>query len=160
MTLAIANFEELCKGLSEIAGATPPALTPDDQGIIAFSVHLHEVAVSVAHAPQSAPGCAFVLIEFGEVPKDREQAAWTALLDANFLMMGESAPCFSRNPATGQVLLQYAYPFDKATALDLYQGIVKMVDIARRWREDHFLDTDALAGQPERGEPVNAADFI
>ena len=32
--------------------------------------------------------------------------------------------------------------------------------IAQRWREDHFLDTDALAGRPERADPVNAADFI
>lgn len=158
--MAIANFDELCKGLSEIAGVTPPPLEADKQGIIAFSVHLHEVAVSVAHAPQSSPGCAFVLIEFGKVPEGRELAAWTALLDANFLMMGESAPCFSRNPATGQVLLQYAYPFDRATALDLYQGIVKMVDIARRWREDHFLDTTSLAAQPERTEHMTAADFI
>lgn len=158
--MAIANFDELCKGLSEIAGVTPPALEADEQGIIAFSVHLHDVAVSVAHAPQSSPGCAFVLIEFGEVPKDSEIAAWTALLDANFLMMGESAPCFSRNPATGQVLLQYAYPFDTATALDLYQGIVKMVDIARRWREDHFLDSASLAAQSGGSEHISAADFI
>lgn len=158
--MAIANFDELCKGLSEIAGVTPPALEPDEQGITAFSVHLHDVAVTVAHAPQSSPDCAFVLIEFGEVPRDRDLAVWTALLDANFLMMGESAPCFSRNPATGQVLLQYVYPFDTATALDLYQGIVKMVDIARRWREDHFLDTENLAAQSGRGEHIIAADFI
>ncbi len=158
--MTIANFDELCKGLSEIAGVTAPALTPDEQGIIAFSVHLHEVAVSVAHAPQSSPHCAFVVIEFGDIPQDRALAAWTALLDANFLMMGESAPCFSRNPATGQVLLQYAYPFDTATALDLYQGIVKMTDIAQRWRDDHFLDAANLAGQPGRSEAVSAADFI
>ncbi len=156
--MAVANFTQLCEAFCEIAGVAPPALEPDEHGVTAFTASLNDVAVSVAHAPESNRDCAFVLVEFGPAPADREQEAMTALMEANFLMLGEYSPAFSRNPANGDVVLQYAYPFANATALQLYQSVVEMTDLALRWRSDHFLD-----GAPEpatsTASPLSAADF-
>lgn len=157
--MAIANFEELCKGMCEVAGVEAPELSADEQGVLAFTVQLHDVSVTVAHAQETSPGCAYVLIEFGEPPADRELAAWLALMDANFLMLGDNAPTFSRNPANGQVILQYAYPFEQATALGLYQGILRMVEIAGQWRQDYFLQDDDATPGTRLHEAVSAADF-
>ena len=132
--MAVANFEELCKGYCEIAGFPAPSLAPDAHGIEAFHLRLRDVAVTVGHEPAKALERAFVVIEFGPVPKDREEDAWPALLDANFLMLRDGMPIFSRNPVNGDVLLQMSCAFSRVTALELVQLVDAFVGVAIDWR--------------------------
>jgi hypothetical protein len=143
--MAIADFQELCKGICEVAGMQPPALAPSEQGTWSATVHMRDVEITVLQFGARAPGTAFLIAEFGELPEDRALAGWLALMNANLHMAGENAPAYSRNPDTGKVLLHWACPYWSVTVVDVYQRIVAMVDLACKWREDYFLH-DTTAG--------------
>jgi hypothetical protein len=137
--MSIAHFEELCKGVCEVAGMQAPALAPTDRGTWSATVHMRGIEITVMQFSTRAPGTAFLIAEFGELPGDRALAGWLALMNANLHMAGENAPAFSRNPETGKVLLHWACPYWSITIIDVYQRMVAMVDLACQWREDYFL---------------------
>ena len=137
--MAIASFEELCKGLCEIAGMAPPVLEPDEHGTLAFTVHMREVAVSVMSIGVKRLDTAFLMAELGPLPKEHALEGWRALMQANLQMLGENPSTFSRNPETGDVVLQRACPLARVTATDVYQQVVEMVELAFQWRQDYFL---------------------
>jgi hypothetical protein len=143
--MAIADFEELCKGVCEVGGAPAPELMPNERGTWSATVHLRGVEVTVMQFGTRAPGTAFLVAEFGELPQDHALAGWLALMNANLHMAAESAPAFSRDPETGKVLLQWACPLWAATVVDVYQRISEMVDLACRWHEDYFLGDASAA---------------
>jgi hypothetical protein len=156
--VAIADFSQLCEAFCETAGVPAPTLEADAHGVIAFTAVLNDVSVSVAHAPETHRDCAFVLVEFGAPPAGREQESMASLMEANFLMLGEYSPVFSRNPANGEIVLQYAYPFANASALELYQSVVEMTELALRWRADQFLDSPPQTSESPASH-LSSADF-
>lgn len=136
--MAVANFEEMCKGLCEVAGIAVPDLAPDEYGGVAIEVELHDVKVIVSHGPHTGPDRALAMAIFGQLPAGRELDACRTLLDINSQVLGLGF-AFGRNPANGEIVLKQSYPFDQATAVDLYQRIVKMVEGVNGWRQHHFL---------------------
>ncbi len=146
--MAIADFEQLCEGFCDIAAMTTPALVPDEHGALAFTLRLHEVAVTVMEFVRVRPGMAYLMAEFGPMPQERAQDGWRALLDINRRMAGSGCAAFSRHPPTGQVLMQASLALADATAVDVYQQVCKMVDAAVQWRESCFLDGRAGGSLP------------
>ena len=138
--MAVANFEELTKGFCEIAQVPVPVLEPDISGMVAFHVQLMEVTINVICMPDVCQDHAFILVEFGSVPEDKEQDTLCVLMEANFLLLQARSPTFSLNPATGDVVLQYAYPFFDATPDGLFQAVKNIADVAIEWRENFFLN--------------------
>ena len=150
--MAVASFQVLCEGVCEIFGVTPPPLQPDANGLTGFTLQLQGVDISVVEAPTGPGGpspAALVLVEFGVPPPERELQTWHALLDANFLMLDANAPSFSRNPMTGEVVLQHACTLHDTTCEDLCGRLLAIAEVAVRWRRDYFL------GEPPSG-PVAA----
>lgn len=136
--MAIANFDEFCRAFCELAAIPRPDLSPDPHGAFAFTVLMRGVSVTVLHVP-SRPDVAYVMAELGSVPEHSAMEAWRALLDANMLLRGKDAPVFSRNPQTGDVILQRAFPLGDATAVHVYEQVELLVAMARQWQQGNFL---------------------
>jgi hypothetical protein len=139
--MATANFEELCRGLCDVAGAEPPDLTPDALGNCAIEVEFNDVRVILVHRPQSGPGRAGMRVIFGPLPAGRELQACRALLDIN-AQTQNLGTTFGRNPATGEIVLKQEYVFADTTPVDLYGRIVSIVEGVRGWRQHHFIVED------------------
>lgn len=142
--MAVANFEELCKGLCEIAGAPAPDLTPDSGGALAIAVELRGVQFLVSHRSRLSEGPVLVRAAFGRLPVGNEQEACRTLLEINSQVhcMGYR---FGRSPASGEIVLDQKIPLDQLTPVELYQRINSMVDGIHGWREHRFLGSPAQA---------------
>jgi hypothetical protein len=132
-------FDELCTKLCKAAGTPVPELCPDSNGNTAIAVTVGDVDVIVAHEPRRAPASAFLSVNCGPVPAGDSVAAYRALMEVNSLMMWSRGCSFGRNPRTGEIVLQYAYPLQEASAAELYECIRTFADVAQSWRESHFL---------------------
>ena len=147
--MAVASFEELCAGFCEIAGVPTPALVANANGLIAFHMVLRDVTVNVIHSPEKCAGHAFILFDLGPVGQDDADSSrgLQTLLHANFLQLQVHPPMYSRNPKTGDVVLQFVYPFFEATPNGLFDLIDSGVNLALRWRE-HVLRPKSSADGP------------
>jgi hypothetical protein len=133
--MAVANFEELCAGFCEIAGLDAPQLKSDQRGLVAFHTVFRGVTVDVMHWPDLCGDKAFVLFDFGPIPGHVEVKRLRALLRANFLPFQQTPGIYGCNPATGDVMLQYALPLFETTAHNLLELVEDGVERASRWRE-------------------------
>ncbi len=153
--MAVASFQVLCEGVCGIFGVPLPPLQPDANGMTGFTLQLRGVDISVVEAPTGTAPAVFVLVEFGPPPAGRALQIWHALLDANFLMLEANAPSFSRNPVTGDVVLQYASTLHDANCEALCESICAIAEVAARWRQDYFLGEAAPAGTPPPEPPLD-----
>ena len=136
--MATTNFEELAKGLCELVGEAPPALA--EEGLLGFSVTLNDVEVNIFHDPERNKDCAFVVTTFGALPEHGRLQSMQALMEANHRMSISGGGVFSQNYESGNILFQYAFPFDDAAmALDLYQGMQAVAEHVHAWRQNHLL---------------------
>ena len=131
------SFADLYAALARLSGRQAPILDVAGDGSAGFSVFMDGVMVQAY--PPGVGRTVFFAIELGAVPPHNELAVWRALMEVNFHLLNENAPRFSRRPATGEVLLQCAYPLDQWTVDALLPEIVRMVKMAGRWRKDYFL---------------------
>lgn len=134
--MAVGSFEYLCAGFCEIVQVAPPALRVDAQGLVAFHVILRGAMVNLVHCPQTSPDHVFVVFELGPVGQGGPDsfAELQSLLESNFELLQVHPPVFSRNPATGDAVLQYVYPLFDATPQGLYALIDEGVDWVLQWR--------------------------
>jgi len=137
--MSIANFEQLCLGICELAGFQPPRLLPDARGTTAFSVRLRGVPVTVLELGPGREGMAYLVADMGTLTADEAPAGWRALMDANSALPCADAPRFSRNPRTGEAVMQWACAMQDVTVVDVYQRISRMVDAALGWRRDRVV---------------------
>ncbi len=152
------DFSALCQALCTQLGVQPPELEPDPLGVVGFTVQLRGVDLAVLH---TRPTDAFtlLLVNFGPLDEDREPGIWRALMDANFLLVGPDAPAFSRNPVTGEVLLQHVLPLADVDAAQLRARMVHMAEVALQWRKDFFLSAGAQAQFARPQDPAPSAAF-
>ncbi len=140
--MAVASFTDLCAGLCELVHVRTPSLKEDSLGRVGFHVVLRGATVNLVHCPHACPDHVFVLFEFGPVGQDGQQslADLQTLLDANFVLLQVNPPVFSRNPDTGDVVLQYVFQLFDATPHDLYALIERGVNMVSNWREGTAQD--------------------
>ncbi|MDF2466260.1 MAG: Tir chaperone protein (CesT) family [Ramlibacter sp.] len=135
--MAVGSFEELCAGFCEIVQVPPPELRVDAQGLVGFHVVRRGTTVNLVHCPHTSPDHVFIVFELGPIGQDGPAsfADLQTLLEANFMLLRVHPPVFSRNPATGDAVLQYVCPLFDATAHSLYELIDDGLDWASQWRE-------------------------
>lgn len=135
--MAVGSFEELCAGFCDLAQVAPPELGIDVRGLVAFHVVFRGATVNVVYRPQTSPDHVFVVFEWGPVGQDGPNsfAELQTLLEANFELLEVHPPMFSRNPATGDAVLQYVYPLFDATPHGLHELVERGVDWVVHWRE-------------------------
>lgn len=141
--MSMENFEGLCKGLCDLAGVAAPDLAPGGDGALAIEVVFNGVRVVLSYDGPRNPGRVVFAVTFGPLPGGRELDACRVLMTINTHVLA-SGSTFGRDPATGDMVLAQSLAFGQATAVDVYQRIDKLVDVANSWRQTHFL---APAGQ-------------
>jgi hypothetical protein len=126
-------FDQHCRELSELSGVdvAPPRSDPDS-GAMATQLMLHEAEVDfMAESP--AAESLFTRVHFGALDA-ADRTAWGELLEINFALAGDAAPIFSRDPASGDVLLQQRWPRDTQIN-ELLATLERQCRAARAWRE-------------------------
>ena len=143
----LTSFDGLCAQLAGLGHQEAPALEVNEDGSTGFSITVGGFPMVAMQPPRSSAksNTAFFFMDLGTMPEEIELAGWGALMQANFAMLNDGAPRFSRRPATGDVLLQYAYPMDDGDFAVLLGNLLDMVRIGRKWRQDHFLRSEASA---------------
>jgi len=156
--MSIHSMQELCAGFCALALIAAPELRAMDDGVIAFNVTWHGVAVDVIAKPDAGPGHAFVLFDLGMPDGTRADPprVLLALMHANFMALRANQPVFSCHPDTNAAVLQWALPLQDAAAADLYQVIEEGVNLARQWRETYFLPPGGDAGATSTETPPGA----
>jgi hypothetical protein len=135
--MAVASFEDLCAGLCELVKVSPPPLKADENGLIAFHIVLRGETVNFVYRPHTCPEHMFVLFDLGPLDHGTEESAaqLQALLDANYALLELNPPFFSRNPATGDAVLQYTTSLFEATPDDVYTLVDDGIAQIARWRQ-------------------------
>jgi hypothetical protein len=133
--MAVASFEDLCRGVCELVGCEAPALERDERDNLAIRVAIQGIDVKLTHEPARSRTHAFVLAGFGPFPQDSEVDACKALLELNAELLRYAGACFSRDPVSGDAVLQYAYALDAGTAVDLYQRVGDLTSVVRAWQQ-------------------------
>jgi hypothetical protein len=134
--MATADFHDLAAQFCNLVGAIVPPLTPDADGVLAFSASFCNVDVTVTHDPEELPDHVTVLVFFGPAPEHAELAVLRQLLHANLALM-RSAPCaFCRNPISGDIVLVSTCPLAELSGATLLEGLQAHVDAALQWRGD------------------------
>ena len=154
--MPVASFVDLQEAICGLLGATPPPLAYDENDVMAFHVTTSDVSINFVHR-RGMDRVAFVYIALGVLPEDRELKVWRLLAEANFLMLAEHGPSFSRNPVTGQVVLQWVRALGDCDAIEIFQSLARLADKARQWRRTHFLEESDDA--PPSGPGLHAANF-
>lgn len=100
------------------------------EGPCAFPMHVNGVDVSVVHDERGRLAwCVLPLGRAGDTPRLDDI---TDLMDANFALMSEPhAARFSRDPLTGELLLQCAHPLESVGAQALLESTYRLVDVVR-----------------------------
>lgn len=142
--MARSTFKDLYAELAGLSHGDVPDLEINEDGSAGFSIHVSGLSVAAVQLPRGSinPNTAFFFMDLGAMPEDAEEAGWRALMQANFELLNDGAPFFSRRPSTGEVVLQYAYPMDRGDRATLLGSLLYMVRIGRQWREDHFLHSE------------------
>lgn len=138
--MAVASFEELCAGFCEIVKVPQPRLKADARGLVAFHVVMRGATVNLIHRPDETTDHVFVLFELGPLPLDAADSftRMRELLEANYALLQLYPPTYSRNPATGDALLQYVYPLFDATPSGLHELIERGLDVVSQWQDNPF----------------------
>lgn len=132
--MAVAGFEELCRGVCELVGCEAPSLARDAEGRAAMRVVIQGVEATLTHEPQRSATHAFVLASFGPLLAGAELDACKALLELNAELLRHGGACFSRHPVSGEALLQYAYSLAEATPVDLFRRVGELAGIVQSWQ--------------------------
>lgn len=134
--MAYPDVQALAGALCTLAGAPSIELSEDERGAQGFHLNIEGVVVNLSHVHAVDPDSVFVIACIGQPPPEHELLVWRALAEANFLLIGANSPVFSRDPVTGDVLLQQAVSLARVDAASLYGFIARLAAYAARWRLD------------------------
>ncbi len=112
--------------------------------------------MSVSH-----PGAREYLVmaaDLGEVPPERPEKLYQALLDAGHNYHGAGGGTFARNPENGHIWLQWREPLSSLTVESAMEELKSLGDAALKWRDvvKDYREGAELAGE----EPSGAVDGL
>jgi hypothetical protein len=123
-----ARFNELCRELCDLAGVPLLEVQTDEHGSQVGSLILRDVEVQVLQSPDSRDRV-FSRVVIGPAPSDSD-ALWGELLAANYLFFMAGEGSFSRDPWTGDVILQQRWSAE-ISARELLERLTRHCDISR-----------------------------
>ena len=128
------RFRDLYLALCDVVGQ-PAQPGPPDTGAFSFALQFQEVEVVMAHLPRLRPHVALVGVPLGRrEPGEQAQAEALAMMEANFALAGQPhGAAFSRDPASGELLLRYAYPLEGACGRHCLAQMASLAAFAREW---------------------------
>lgn len=128
------RFRDLYLALCDVLGQ-PAQPGPPGMQAFSFAVHFQDVQVVMAHLPQLRPHVALVGVPLGRrEPGDQANAEAMAMMDANFVLASQPhGAAFCRDPASGELLLRYAYPLEGACGRHCLDQMANLARFAREW---------------------------
>jgi hypothetical protein len=126
------NFVDLCNAFCEVAGLAEVPPERDEEGAMAARFTLGDTDVELMSESESAQRC-FSRVVFGPLPSGDEPAQWDELLETNFLIYRPGGAAFSRDPWTGNAVLQQSWPAATAPQA-LFSVISQQCQTAWSWR--------------------------
>jgi hypothetical protein len=136
--MALQNLQELCKGICASLGMPAPTLAPDPQGTVSFTLRIDDIDIDLIEIDEGDQGEAGggpllqLAVNFGAVPPGHESALLPLLLESNFLMMGENAPAFGRDPRTGDIALQCGIALATTHVDAVCRALIALSDAAKK----------------------------
>jgi len=149
--MALKNLQELCNGICASLGRPAPTLAADKLGVLSFTLRIEDIDIDLVEigGDEGVGPQLLVAVNFGAVPPGQESALLPHLLESNFLMMGENAPAFGRDPRSGDIALQCAIALADTSVDAVCRALVALADAAKKLKP-------VLA---EAGSPPRAADL-
>ncbi len=148
------SLDYLANEFCELGDVPASPLATDSTGALSFSATVRGVDITVSHDPLRHPDHAIALLFFGQIPEDRELLILRQLLNFNLDLLQPNFPAFSRNPLTGNVILQYVFPLAQAMSQAPLDGLARLVEAILKWRQEFFLDDSAFTPASSMGTAV------
>jgi hypothetical protein len=147
--MAINNIEELKVGLCCLLGLPiPPADSANylADGQTAFTLKIDDVCLTVAYSETIRNDRAFIFCSYGEAPADLELFILRRLLETNFILYRGNTPSFSRDPASGHIMLQAELVFAQTNPEHALQIMKQFAEHVTQWHKTHFIEDFVNAG--------------
>lgn len=139
------NFVDLCNAFCEVAGFAEVSPERDEEGAMAARFTLGDTDFEFMSESESAHRF-FSRVVFGPLPPGDESAQWDELLETNFLISRPGGAAFSRDPWTGNAVLQQSWPAATVPQA-LFAVISQQCQTACNWRSGTLtLPTSAQDG--------------
>lgn len=151
------EFKDFCHRLCEAAGVAMPRLDRDGGTPPALGIDYHGVQIGLVQASTQDASAAVMLVDFGPAPAQRQAEVFRVLLESNFLMLGERAPAFGINPASGHVVYQHGFRIADADPQALCAQLDTLTATVMRWRETPLPLDDAAWAAPGPGDLAQRA---
>ena len=133
--MALKNLQELCNGICASLDMPAPTLAPDPLGTVSFTLRIQDIDIDLIETDEGEEGDGprlHLAVNFGAVPPGHESALLPLLLESNFLMMGENAPAFGRDPHSGNISLQCGIALADTHVDAVCRTLVALSDAARK----------------------------
>lgn len=141
------DFADFCGSLCEVVGAMPPALSPDEHGVVGFTVSYDGVKIGFAQAELGGETGVTMVAQFGAIDEAHELRMLRQLLDTNFMLSGICAPAFVRNPVTGEIALHQSWLLSLVNVPEVFEAVGRMASTVTRWKQGAFLEKDEGQGE-------------
>ncbi len=124
------KFEELVEALSNASGA---ALDNSDGAI---GLEVGGMGFFVLNVVPPGQGEYLVVAaDLGEVPPERPEKLYQAMLEAGYRYQGAAGGTFARNPEDGHIWLQWYEQVSALTVESAMEAIKSLGDAAVKWRD-------------------------
>lgn len=151
------DFEDFCRQLCAAAGLAMPGLGAEGGTPPALGISYHGVEIGLVQASAQDASAAVMLVDFGPAPAQRQAEVFRVLLESNFLMLGERAPAFGINPASGHVVYQHGFRIADADPQALCAQLGTLTAAVARWRETPLPLDEAAWASPVPGDLAQRA---
>lgn len=133
--MALKNLQELYEGIRASLGIPAPTLAPDPLGGVSFTLRIQDIDIDLIELGEgdgSGGPRLQLAVNFGAVPPGQAAALLPLLLESNFLMMGENAPAFGRDPRTGDIALQCGIALADTHVDAVCRALIALSDAAKK----------------------------
>lgn len=123
------------------------ALLPNPKALYErTALTVHKVNFNLIERPGDPYSELLIYTDLGPLPSQRREAVLLRLLDINFhLFTGAGSPSCTYNSETQRLTLAVSLLLQGTSGERLLGLLGQLADMARSWRDDHFLDRPAAA---------------
>lgn len=142
--MATADFDDFCHQICSLIHLEPPKLTPDKDGVRAFTITHRETELSFIERIGPGYGSMRLLVRFGAPPRDKADQVLANLMRANFSMMKDGL-AFVQSPQSGDVFVQTVFRFDLLVPAEIAVRLDRFAEWRQLWLRDYFIEPKAGA---------------
>jgi len=132
------EFDDFYGHICGLLQLTTPPLTPDDQGVRAFTITHRGTDIFFIERKRDGSDRMSILVRFGAPSRDRADEVLANLMRANYLMLNEGNS-FVQHPESHEVFLHTLVWLDRVCVDSVHAQLDKFAESVKRWERDYFL---------------------